>query len=297
MKRISCLVIGLLLAAVLCGCGTGGGEPAPAVETSAPVVPSETVYFTPAPTPPPVADEDPEPVPVLVMPELTEDWAEGYLTFLDDNYDIFASLWPEGLAGVGFIDLDLDETPEMLVFDQGASATMGVQLFDQIDGQVYCVSSVLDSAAGAFGDEVFSDVSVCASFFESFRLTRTEDGFCFWVDSANGTMETSWDEIIRFDSADGVLTPVSVCERFLECDPETGLVVTERYTVEGEETDADGYQAAAAAYTDGADMAYDAKGVFLWNNQSRYDTNYDGLMAMAQDAAKAYAPIAIYTYE
>lgn len=288
MKRLGIFFLALLLAAVLCGCGTAHAEttPAPTAEsvTAAPddtPVPAEE---TPTPTDPPHPDN-------LDLPAAQDGWAESYIAFLDDNYDIFAALWPEGLTGVGFIDLDLDGTPEMVVFDQGASATLGVQLFDLADGQVYCVSSVLEGAAGAFDAAHFSDVSVCASFFESFRLSRAEEGFCFWVSSANGTMETSWDEIIRFDSREGILTPVSVCARFLESDPESGQVVSERYTVGGAEADAAGYEAAAKAYTDCPDMGYEAAGVFLWSDMTRYDTTYDGLMAMAQDAAEAYVPI------
>jgi hypothetical protein len=227
----------------------------------------------------------------LTLPEPTEGWSDSYLSFLDDNYDIFAALWPEGLTGVGFVDLDLDGTPEMVIFDLGASATLGVQLFDLVDGQVYCVSSVLDSAAGAFGGEYFSTVSVCTSYFEAFRLCRTEDGYCFWVDSANGTLESTWDEVIRFDCVDGALTPVSVCGRYLASDVETGLVVTEQYTVAGQTSDEAGYDQAAAVYEQGEDMGYEAKGVFLWNDMSTYDTTYDGLLAMAQAAVEQYVPI------
>ena len=224
--------------------------------------------------------------------EEAEGWQGRYLAFLDDNYDIFAALWPEGVSGIGFIDLDLDGTPEMLVFDQGASATMGVQLFDLIEGRVYCVSSVSDSAAGAFGDEYFSDVSVCASFYEAFRLTRLEDGrWCFWVMSANGALETSWDEIVRFDSVDGVLTPVSVCARYLQSDIDTGLVVDEVYTVGGEPGDMEGYQTAADVYLAGEDAGYEAQGIFMWSDMNAYEVGYEGLMAMARDAADAYAPI------
>lgn len=227
----------------------------------------------------------------LTLPEAQEGWAESYIDFIDDNYDIFAALWPEGLTGVGFIDLDLDGTPEMVVFDLGASATMGVQMFDIVEDKVQCVSSVLEDAAGAFGDEYFSKISVCASYFESFRLSRTDEGYCFWVDSANGTLESSWDEIIRFDCKDGVLTPVSICSRYLESDVETGLVVAERYRVADKKSDPAGYAAEAAKYTDAEDMGYDAAGVFLWSDMNRYDTTYDGLMAMARDAAKQYVPI------
>ncbi len=285
MKRLFCLLLAALLAASMCACGAAQTE---AAATAAPTEEAVTpAPATPEPTPPP---EPVEPT----FPAAPEGWAEGYLSFLENNYDIFAALWPEGLTGVGFIDLDLDGMPEMVVFDLGASATLGVQLFDQLDGQVFCVSSVLDSAAGAFGDEHFSPISICTSFFESFRLSRTEEGFCFWVTSANGTLESTWDELVRFGSVDGVLTPESVCGRYLESDPETGLVVQERYTVAGEPSDAASYNAAAAVYSGGEDLGYDAQGVFLWNDMTRYDTTFDGFLAMAQDAAEAYVPLDPY---
>ena len=40
-------------------------------------------------------------------------------------------------------------------------------------------------------------------------------------------------------------------------------------------------------------MDYDAAGVFLWSDMNRYDTTYDGFMAMARDAAEAYVPITV----
>ena len=283
MKRVV-VILAVLLASTLCACG-GGQEVLPEPEPTAAPVATEAPA-TPTPTAPP------SPI-VLVLPEPTPGWADSYIDFIDNNYDIFAALWPEGLTGVGFVDLDLDGTPEMVVFDQGASATLGVQLFDLIDGRVWCVSSVLDSAAGAFGDDYFSRISVCASYFEAFRLTSTAAGYTFWVSSSNGTLESSWDEIVRFDCTDGVLTPESVCGRYLESDAETGLVVTQHYTVGGEETDEEAYEAAAAVYQSGLDAGYDAKGVFLWNDMNRYDTTYDGFMAMARDAAAAYVPIAV----
>ena len=300
MKRLTAILLAIFITAALCACGARRPPTPTAAETSAP---GPTAEPDSDPTAPPAAVEEPEavatPVPTpppapseLELPPPAEGWADSYLAFLEDNYDILAALWPEGLTGVGFIDLDLDGTPEMVLFDLGISATLGVQLFDLVDGQVVCVSSVQESAAGAFGDEYFSRESVCTSYFESFRLSKTEDGYCFWVISANGTMESSWDELIRFDSADGVLTPVSVCARYLECD-ENGVVVSERYTVGGQEADSEGYAAAAAVYTDARDTGYDAKGVFLWNDMQSYDTTYDGLLAIARDAVKAYVPIAV----
>lgn len=280
MKRLLGTVIAVLLMAGLFACAARTAVPVSAENT--PFVPPVTAE--PTPTEPPASLE-------LELPAAPEGWAEAYLDYMSDNYDIFAALWPEGLTGAGFIDLDLDGTPELVIFDPGASATMGVHLFDLIDGQVYCVSSALDSAAGAFGDAYFSHVSICASYFEAFRLSRTEAGWRFWVDSANGTMEISWDDIIRFDSADGALTPVVAASRYLRSDIETGIVTEASYTVDGDESDAAGYGAAAAYYEAAPDAGYDAAGVFLWNDMSRYDTSYDGFMALARDAAAVYRPI------
>lgn len=283
MKRLLSILTAAMLLFSLCACG--GTAQAPA-ETPAPTVGTvETeVPATPVPTLPP------QPA-VLALPETPEGWAESYIRFADENYDIFAALWPEGLTGVGFIDLDLDGVPEMVVFDQGASATLGVQLFDLIDGRVCCVSSVLDSAAGAFGDDYFSRIGICASYFEAFRLSYTVEGYSFWVMSANGTLESSWDELIRFGCENGVTEPESVCGRYLESDAETGLVVTRHYTARGEETDEETYQETAMIYQGGYDMGYEARGVFLWNDMSRYDTTYDGFMNMVRDAAEVYVPI------
>ncbi len=290
MKRLICILLAVMLTVLLCACEKTQAPAEAPVSTSEPAVTPVPPTDTPEPTP--ELTEPPAPSGLVISPP-PEGWAEPYIDFLDNNYDIIAALWPEGLSGVGFIDLDLDGMPEMILFDLGASATLGVQIFDQIDGGVYCISSVMDSAAGAFGDTYFSPVSVCASFFESFRLSETEDGYCFWVDSANGTAESSWDEIVRFESNDGVLTPVSICERYLESDTETGLVVAERYSAGGEEIDADGYAAAEDAYTGARDTGYEARGVFLWNDMARYDTTYDGLLTMARDGVEAYVPIAV----
>ncbi len=227
----------------------------------------------------------------VVLPQPAEGWQDSYLAFMENNYDIFSALWPDGLGGVGFIDLDLDGTPEMVAFDQGASAALGAQIFDLINGQVYCVSSTLDSAAGAFDSTYLSPVHVCTSFFESFRLSRTAAGWCFWVDSSNSTEQTAWDEIVRFDSVGGVLTPVSVCYRYLEFDQDSGLVVAENYTAGGSPADAAGYQGAANVYQEALDAGYEAKGMFCWNDMDRYSAGHDGLMTMVKDALTAYSSI------
>ena len=280
-RSAAILTVALLVSGLLCACGATAE--APSAPTDMPAV--LTAMPTASPEPGPTAVPE-----TLTLPQALEGWEEAYLTFLEDDADIFAALWPEGLSGVGFIDLDLDGTPEMVVFDQGAAAAMGVQLFDYDGENVWCVSSAQESAAGAFGDEHFTPVNACAVFFESFRLSRTEDGWSFWVNSANGTLETAWNEIIRFGCDGGILTPVSVCGQYLENDPETGLVLAEEYTLGDQATDKAGYEAAANVFLEGEDVGYEAKGLFLWNDMDAY-SGWDGFLAMARDAVAAYVPI------
>ena len=274
------LAAALVLMCAMTACGATAPEPAPSETLLAPPTVSGTATLAPA---------VPE---TVVLPAPAEGWADSYLQFLEGSFDIFSALWPEGVSGMGFIDLDLDGTPELVVFDQGASASMGVQLFDLVDGKVCCVSSTLDSAGGAFDGTYLAPVHVCANFFESFLLSRTENGWCFWVNSENGTMETTWNEIVRFDSVNGVLTPASVCYRYTEFDPSSGGVVAEEYTVGGAAADQAAYDAAAGVYQEGLDAGYEARGVFRWGSAEEYDTTtYDGFLALVQAAVRAYVPI------
>ena len=324
MKRLGWLLPALLLLALLtAGCSGRGAGTEPGMDTG---LPSPAATATPAPqpaaepetaeqtVPPSGAEAEPtqgaeptqkaeptaEPAAETAAPAQEAGtaadggWAAVYTGFLDGNYDVLSALWPEGLAGVGFIDLDLDGVPELLLFDLGASATMGVQLFD-LDGtgQVVCVSSVREEAAEAFGREHFSRVSVCASFCESFRLSDTPAGLRFWVDSMNATAEATWDDLIVFSRGDdGLLALTEVCSRYLESDPDTGAVITETYTVAGAAADEAAYARAAADYADAPDAGFEARGVFLWNDMQRYDTTRDGLLAMAADAAALFTPVA-----
>ncbi len=219
----------------------------------------------------------------LVIDPAAENWSDCYLSFLEENYDIFSALWPNGIGGMGFLDLDLDGTPEMILLDQGASVSMGATLFDLVDGQVVCISSSQENASGAFGGGYFSPVHVEVSYFEAFRLSCTDEGWCFWVDSTNGTMETTWNEIVRFDRSDDVLTPVSICKRYLQFDAASGAAVEEDYSVSGVSASAEEYSQAEKVYQAGRDTGYEAKGVYVWEN-SAYTASKEGLLAMAQSA-------------
>ncbi len=297
MKRILCFILALTLLCALCACSKTEDTPV------ALVTPEQTATPPAEPTTEPISqsteEQTAEPQPggtgelpglSFYTPTQSDEWVTLYRGWLEDSFDVIAALWPDGISGIGFIDLDLDGTPELLLFDMGASAAMGVQLFDIVDGAVVCVSSVNEGAAAAFGGEYFSPVSVCAQLFEDFRLVSDGEQTFFTVHSANGTPESSWDEIIRFQRGSGdVLQLQSLCRSEIINDVENDTIAVENYYVDGADCDENAYievsQAAAAA----ADLGYEAFGVFQWNDMERYDTSLDGLLVMLDDAAAGYA--------
>lgn len=282
MRRVNSFITALMiacgLAACLCACGANAPQqtPSPAQDTPRQIAQSPALPGVPE---------------TLTLPPAPEGWSDQYLAFLENNYDIFQALWPDGISGLGFIDLDLDGTPEMVVFDQGASAALGAHIFDIIDGQVLLACSGLQQAADTFGGGRCSLTDVNANFFEAFRLSRTAEGWYFWVDSSNSTMEKTWGEVIRFESGGNALVPAPVCSWSAENDPATGELISERYMAGGTEVDAAAYQQAADVYFGAEDMDYNAGGVFLWSDWDRYGVPYEGFMAMARDAVTAYVPL------
>lgn len=299
MKKILTFLIALAMLASLGACAA---RPAPATPSPAP-----TAEPTAEPAPVPTANEEPtgesaseeSAVSTGELPglafydgELPEDWAALYRSFLKDNFDVIAALWPDGISGIGFADLDLDERPEMLLFDMGASAAMGVQFFDVADGEVVCVSSVNEAAAAAFGDEYFSPVSVCAQLFGDFRLLFDGEQSSFFVCSANGTSESSWEEVVRFTGGEGgVLRLQSVCRSEIETDTETGDIISRSFYSGGESCDEETYDIARDAVQNAKDLCYEAYGVFQWNDAENYDTSLEGLLVMLDDAAAGYPPL------
>lgn len=288
MRRIAYTALALMLLLSLCACG--GGRPEPTAEPAV----SQQVQ-TPEPTAVPTAAPTPEPTPEPLFAgyaETQSDWAGLYRQYVEDNFDIIAALWPEGMSGVGFVDLDIDGMPEMLLFDMGASATLGLQIFDIVDGAVACVSSVNEAAAAAFGDTHFSGLSVCASYFEDFRLLENGGEVFFTVKSANGTLESCWEEQLRFVRGEGdVLTLASLYRLETESDVENGTIASEHFYAGGTACSLEEYQAAAALVEGAQDLGYEAAGLFLWNDMERYDTSLEGLLVMLEDAAAAYVPI------
>lgn len=226
------------------------------------------------------------------LPEADPGWAEEYAAFVEKNYAALSESCYGAVAGVGFLDLDLDGTPELVLFDSGASASMGVQLFDIVDGAVTCVSASSVAVGQLFGGEHLSPLYVDTVYFEDFRLLQAEDGRrWFQVLSRNGAENFYYNELIRFSSQDGVLTLESVYYKRVVTDPVAGEEVSATYTVGGASADEAAFaQAEKAALAAGEDSGYEAVGAFLWSDKT-FGDGYNGLMRMIQAAVAGYAPI------
>ena len=302
MKRCLTVLLAALFLLGIASCSVRTTEPEttpePVAEESSPVeepVPEPTE--TPKPDPEPVPDPEPREEPSNLLAgysTATEiDWAGRYRQFLEDNFDVLAALWPDGMSGIGYLDLDLDGVPEMVLFDMGASAALGAQLFDIVGSEVVCVSSLNEAAAAAFGDEYFSPVGVSASAFTDFRLVNDGEQLWFAVRSANGSVDYDWTELVRFGCGEGgVLTLTSLCRCETETDAENGTTLSQSYTVRGEEVAGEAWEMAEADYAATEDLGYEAAGVFLWEDEEHYDPSLEGLLIMADAAATAYRPIA-----
>ena len=275
MKRQISLILILLLLLGLCGCSIAGGSPLP--ETEAPVTPAPMESTAPA----------------LPSPEVDDSWREAYLSFLSENYEALADAFVVGIAGTGFIDLDLDGTPEMLIFDSGASAAMGVQIFDIIGSNVTCVSANLLTVSEAFGDAYTSDVYVNTNFMDAFRLKQRPDGSRFFcIESGNGAVDFSYTELISFGIKDGSLAPESLLYCHEEYEEESGDIIAITCTKNGEAIDLAAYEYYHSQFfKENADCGYTAAGAFVWENKA-FDNSYDGFLAMAEAALALYVPVA-----
>lgn len=222
-----------------------------------------------------------------------------YSDFLSENYDRLSELCYGGIAGVGFIDLDLDDSPELLLFDSGASASMGVQLFDIVDdsGTIECVSANMVELGSTFGGEYFSQVYVNTNYFDDFRLMRGNDGsMAFYVSSGNGSIDFSYTELISFSGVPGdggqtVLHPASRLYRYDEYDMDSGDVTDSRFRVDGADCSVEDYEQRLSVYeADFTDTGYTAAGVFIWENNS-YANDFTGFMAMVNAAIDCCQPV------
>ena len=234
----------------------------------------------------------PQPGLVGPVPEGRSDWAEAYTAFAEENFDALSESCFGGVAGVGFIDLDLDGTPELVLFDSGAGASMGVQLFDLTEEGVVCVSASSVEAGLTFGDETLSPLYADALFFDDFRLMESEDGRrWFQILSRNGAGDFYYNELLRLTGTEGRLTLESLWYKRITTDPATGEETGGVYTVGGESVSDKAFAAAVnAAENAGTDSGYTAEGVFLWSDKS-FGYDFDGLMAMVKAAAASYVPI------
>ncbi len=226
--------------------------------------------------------------PVIAVSKENEQRENTFRNFIDENYDSLSAACFGGIAGVGFIDLDLDGCIEMLLFDAGASASMGVQFFDVFDDKVECVSANMSPMAEAFGGEHITDIVVNANYFDDFRLMESADKSqrFFQVVSFNGAADFSYHELIRFGSTNGVLTLNSlayICEDF---DIDSGEVLSAEYKLSGKACTSEEYYAALDLMAkEATDTGLEAKGVFMWEDPS-YAADKAGLLAMTDAALK-----------
>ena len=285
MRRLNCIFVLILILCLLCSCGT-------AELSSATVTSSPGGMASGSASPTDIQGSlAPSPSPSQSIPQLdNKPRFDLYLSFLSDNYQELSDAFFGGISGIGFIDLDLDGGVEMLVFDAGASAAMGLQFFDIVDGKVECVSANMDTVGKAFGDEHMSSVIVNANHFDEFRLMEdkaTGEKF-FTVSSGNGAADFSYSELIRFGSDDGVLTLQSLMYKHEDYDPDTGTLKDESFKVDGKDADNSAYDTASSAFTSGTeDLGYIAAGALAWEKD--YGSGSDGLLAMAEAAETLYS--------
>ncbi len=227
---------------------------------------------------------DPEETPEAV------DWAGLYLDYCEANREILEGPNYPGFTGAGFIDLDLDNVPELVLFDTGASAAMGVWLFDIVEGQVQCISSSGGVLDDALKSPWYSNVVVNAHYFEDFMLYRSTKGDCFCVNSGNGAEDFYYRELIRFGRGENdVLTLESLAFQYVENDQD-GNEVSARYTLSGQESDKAAYEAYIAQFEkDYVYSGYEPAGVFIWGEEQFAPEN-GGLLEMVGAAVDAYVP-------
>ncbi len=276
LKSCSILILSLSLA-LLCSCGSTKL----ASETPSPAQ-------SPAPTdtaPPDAPSDSPNPVGDAILPR-----AEIFRSFLSENYQTLSTGFSGGISGLGYLDLDLDGEIELLIFDAGASAAMGLQFFDVIDGTVECVSANMSAIGTAFGGDHLSEIFVNANSFEDFRLMQNKETgeHFFLIESGNGAVDFSYRELIRFGNSGGVLTLESLMYRYEEYDLETGTLTKTQLKLAGEPCDQAAYEAAhTQLYANLEETGYVARGALLWDGNT-YGTGLEALLKMAERAQLLY---------
>lgn len=286
------VIMTLAIALSFAACGAGEEEPAglsdiPSVETTpepTTAPPASDSDIAPEPSEPPES-ETPSPSPEVDDTEAIET----FRGFLSENYQALSDACFGGISGIGFIDLDCDGSREMIIFDAGASASMGVQFFDIYNGEVECVSANMQALGDSFGGSHFTKTYVNANFFEDFRLVETvETGERFFlVESSNGSIEFNYRELIRFGrDGDDVLTLTPLFYIQEEYDLETGDTVSAFYRIDNVDASAEDYASANSAFLGSiVDLGLEAQGVFAWTSgDPAQNDGKDGLLAMAEEA-------------
>jgi len=282
MKKYVSFVLALCLVLSLAACGKEAPAPTPAptpVVTAVPV-PVATPEVTEAPAP--VETAAPAPAP----------WETLYSSFLTANFQTLADACYGFVAGIGFIDLDLDTVPELLVFDAGASSSMGVQFFDIADGRVECISASSVAVGDAFGGAYYDPrLNVNTTAFEAFRLKEGRDGALYFeVTSHNGAEDLRYSERIRFTkNAAGVLALQTLACQQTAVDPATQTELYTVCTVGDQPIEQSAYDAIIAQADSALDYGYGAGGVFLWEHTG-YGQDILGFSAMLEAALEKYVP-------
>ncbi len=285
MRKINCIFIVVLFLALLCSCGSEG-------LFSASGSPSGDSAGTGSPSPTDITGEtaSPAPTPTQSAQVGIDERFNTFRSFLSDNYQELSDAFFNGISGIGFIDLDLDGGIEMLIFDAGASAAMGLAFFDIIDDKVECVSANMDAVGEAFGGDHLSKIVVNANRFDDFRLMqdkKTGEKF-FIVESGNGAADFSYSELVRFGNDNGVLTLKSLMYKYDEYDIDSGELKSASFKVAGVDVEKTKYDSAYSAFFSGAeDLGYTAMGTFLWEKDD-FSAGLDGLLAMADKALLMY---------
>ncbi|PKM74307.1 MAG: hypothetical protein CVU91_00100 [Firmicutes bacterium HGW-Firmicutes-16] len=291
MRRINCIFIVVLFLALLCSCGNEG-------HISASGSPSGEATGTSSASPTDITGETatPAPTPMQSTAVDNDERFNIFRSFLSDNYQELSDAFFNGISGIGFIDLDLDGGVEMLMFDAGASAAMGLAFFDIVDDKVECVSANMDAVGEAFGGDHLSKVIVNANRFDDFRLMqdkKTGEKF-FIVESGNGAADFSYNELVRFGNDGDFLTLKSLMYEYDEYDADTGVLVSASFRLAGKSAEKDEYDAAYKEFFDNAEeLPYTAMGAFLWEKDD-YGAGLDGLLAMADKARLLYYANSFY---
>lgn len=270
MKKYLLLFLVLCLCCTVCGCSSESeAVPSP---TAAPTALPEFVPST----------EDGE---FVIHNEI-----KLYRDFLELNY-VPLTTCCGFISGVGLCDLDLDGQAELILFDAGASSSMGVQFFDVEDNQVVCVSASCVEVGSLFKGSGFDKRHYVDTVdFSSFRLIEQADGQLFFtVTSMNGDDDRRFVERFRFSCKDGQLTLICLCCANEGYNTQTGELKYRVYTRDDETLTDEEYAKINTDLDLAADLGYQVSGHFLWEDES-YSSEYPGVMAMFDATAAEYIP-------